>query len=258
MFKVNDIVQYQSPSINTTKYLVIGVDANFYCLKELTGRDKGNIFKHRKELADLKFKFVAHHTTKQPKEVFKPNSLVELTYSTNPAYIGKVAVFETMLTKEIKVEGIVCDCLINFDGKCRLYCTDWLKRIPKPNRPQKGSFTKEEVYAPLFKIEMSGNKVIAKRIKEFGIDDDNKRIVIKKQEDFEARCHKKDIYDEETGVLIALARAYNDKLLEYYALNHKYFKETYNHSKFQDELNKFHLIPVWIREEQVINDKQCK
>lgn len=249
MFKVNDIIQSIINPHDTTKCLVIGTYKDYYCLKVLTGTDKGDVLKYRKDSADRNFKFIAHHTPKQPKEVFKPNSLVELTYSTNPAYIGKVAVFETMLTKEIKVDGIVCDCLINFDGKCRLYCTDWLKRIPKPNRPQKGSFTKEEVYAPLFKIEMNGNKVIARRIKEFGIDDDNKRIVIKKQEDFEARCHKKDTYDEETGVLIALARAYNDKLLEYYALNHKFFKETYNHSKFQDELNKFHLIPVWIREE---------
>ena len=249
MFQVNDIIQHKAPPVNTTKYLVIGIDTNFYCLQELTGKNKGNIFKYRKESADTNFEFVAHHTPKQPKEIFKPKSLVEIIYATNPAYIGQTAIFETMLSKEVKVDNIVCDCLINFDGKCRLYCTDWLKRVLKPNRPQKGSFAKEEVYAPLFKIEMSGDKIVAKRIKDFGIDDENKRIVIKKQESFEARCHKKDTYDEETGVLIAIARSYNDKLLEYYAMNHKYFKEVSETTKFKDGLGKFCLVPVWIREE---------
>lgn len=236
MFKVNDIIQSAFNSHDTTKYLVLGAYKDFYCLKILTGEDKGDIFKYRKESADKNFKFIAHHTPKQPKEVFKTKSEVEIIYSTNPDYIGKTAIFVVTLSKEIKVNNILCDCLIRLDDKFRFYRADWLKRIPKANRPQKGNFTKEELYTPLFKIEMNGKKVIAKRIKEFDIDEDNKRIVIKEQETFEARCHRKDRYDEQTGVLLALARAYNDDLLEEFILNRNLFKKAYNLVKYANEV----------------------
>lgn len=236
MFKANDIIQSIINPHNPYKCLVIGTYKDFYCLKVLTGTDKGDVLKYRKDFVDKNFKFIAYYTPKQPKEVFKPNSEVEIIYSTNPDYIGKTAIFVVTLSKEIKVDNILCDCLVKLDGKYRFYRVDCLKRIPKANRPQKGNFTKEELYAPLFKIEMSDKKVIAKRIKEFDIDEDNKRIVIKEQETFEARCHRKDQYDEQTGVLLALARAYNDDLLEEFILNRNLFKKAYNLVKYANEV----------------------
>ena len=224
-FEINDIIHRTGKDSTKTKYLVVGFDNGVYTIKAITGSFKNNEFYlHINGIDYPHFEKIAHFTPKTKKaknKPIKPNCYVEITDGTSNQLIGKKAIFMCNLSPEILVDGVKCDCCIKLVESNRMICykTNWIKRIPKANKPQRGVYEKAEASVPCFVIRRLGNnKTIVEKVTD--CDCQNNEIVIKGKETFETRCHKKDKYDEKVGVLIALARAYNDKELEEYAVNY--------------------------------------
>lgn len=221
MFEINDIIQSNiNPSI---KLLVSGKNEVNYILEYLTGENKKLFVSFHKKDAHKCFKVIAHFKPKELKEVFKPNCFVEVVNSKISENIGKKALFISNVNPPILYNGVWCDCIVKFEGctKYTLLLKEWIKRIPKPKKQKPKQEKAPKNYTPLLKVYSVGTATVVEKIKSFELKDNIIQILEKEQ--FDARCHKKDEYDELTGILIALARAYNDEVLEDFALRRDFY-----------------------------------
>lgn len=253
-FKVNDIIQnnltLESTKYIYPKYLVIEVMQADYLLFGLTGANRKVCVKVSKEYVNENYKLIAHYVSNKKKKEksseLKPNCYVKLLNARNKDNIGKTAKVISFINPAVKVKEHYDDCIIQIEG-CLYYHhipKSWLERIPKPNRPQRTKQTIEAKVPQLVISRLGNDKIVIEDVSYQFNKDGKIYVAINESKPVIARCHKRDEFDEEIGILVALARKYGNKLLETFALNQ---------GKFEDILD---LVKLVSGEEK--NDKQCK
>lgn len=228
MFKINDIIQSKiaddRDKSSLCKYLIVDITDKEIIVRALTGAFKNTYSAISKQFFKEYFKVIAHFKNKKAdKTVFKPNCYVEVIDSKTPENIGKKALFISNVNPPVFHNGIWNDCIVKIQGytKYTLLPKSWIKRIHKCKRIKKVGERPLDKYVPLLKIFSMDKTTVVEKIKEYTMEDD--KICIYKKDVFESRCHKKDEYDELTGILIALARAYKDEVLEDFALKRDFY-----------------------------------
>lgn len=232
-FKVNDIIQDKITQESTkyiySKYLVTKVYDNAYDVLCLTGANRKQHIIMTKFYANKTFKVIAHFTPKQDqskKVELKPNCYVKILNARNKDNIGKIAKVISFITPAIKVGDDYNDCLIQIED-CphhHLIPKSCLERIPKLNRPQRTKQTIEAKVPQLVISRLGNDKMVIDDVSYQFKKDGKIFVAIDESNSSIARCHKRDEFDKEIGILVALARKYDNKLLETFALNQDKFK----------------------------------
>lgn len=233
-FKINDIIQSNLTLESTEriypKYLVTEVMESNYLLFGLTGANRKVHIKVSKKFVNENYRLIAHYNPNKKKNKktseLKPNCYAKILNARNKDNIGKTAKVISFITPAIKVGDDYDDCLIQIED-CPYHHhipKSWLERIPKPNRPQRTKQTIETKIPQLVISRLGNDKIVIDDV-SYRFNKEGKIFVaIDESNSSIARCHKRDEFDKEIGILVALARKYDNKLLETFALNQDKFK----------------------------------
>lgn len=219
--EIGDIVTYKTSKDDKKCVLMLitgWTDNKEYCVvKHLNGAIKGvQVIRYVERL-----RFVAKARTKKAIH-FKYNDTVTLNNkSANTDLIGKPLRFLAYLDNEIenvtdgRGELVALDCVVqdNESGNVMLGVSERLKHYSWAVKDTSKKATKEiDLSDPEGCIGKVDNKII------FVYEDDDDKVY-----EGEAKCNPKDNFSDETGIVLAVARAFKDKKLEEFILNREYF-----------------------------------
>ena len=197
MFKKGDIVTIDVNDLfydikKGDKALVLSQTNDMFYCKLLTGQHKGS----RLYFSESELKYVCAFKQKSFESgdiVYLVHPVVDMSLK-NSKFTFVSYLQSPYLLKDH--ENVLMDCvLMNEDGKHKFSSSIALEYEPDLPKP------KEESNTPLLTITQKDNEII---------------VTHKNGTTAKAKCCAEDVFDEQTGVMLALARLYNNKFLEFF------------------------------------------